>query len=81
LSAGERSDSGANDESGETPEAGGGDDIKVKSVEVDGARVGERCDRETWLAVGLKAEVDQMVVGSNDAGIGGGGMSWCSSKI
>jgi hypothetical protein len=66
---------------GETPEAGGGDDSKVKSVKVDGVQVDERCDRETWSVVGLKAEVGQMVVGSNDVGIGGGGMSWCSSEI
>jgi hypothetical protein len=71
LRAGDRSDSWANEARGETPEEVGGGDVVVTSV-----RVGERWDREADLVL---AEIEEMVVGSNDAGIGGGGMRWCSS--
>jgi len=47
----------------------------VITSEVKGERVGERCGGETNLV----AEFEDIVVGSTAAGIGGGGISWCSS--
>jgi hypothetical protein len=79
LSAGERRDSWANDASGETPEADGGGDITVRSVDVEGVEVGERCDGQTvWFGRGpIIVQVEETVVGFIDAGIGGGGMRLC----